>query len=328
MRTKCAALLVLLLIGTDVAWPVSQHETSPAAEPGASTVVYVVRHAEKAVDVADPRDPGLSALGLARREALGRVLVDVPLRAVYATEYRRSRETVEPLAGERGLAVTVAPARDTAGLAKAILESHRGEAVLVAGHSNTVPAILRALGAAEAPDLAESDYDDLFILTIPAEGSAVLTRLHYGPPDDAGAATDLAASAGAMLDDFHDAAAKADEDRYFGHFHPRGLFLGTDAGERWMLDEFKAFAMPYFERETAWTYQPRGRQIDVSEDGQWAWFDEALVNVKYGRCRGTGTLRRVGGRWTIVQYHLTMPIPNDLALETANRIAEHEKREP
>lgn len=327
---RFATMLTLMLITTvALLRPPTRAVAMQSIEvQAAPTIIYVVRHAEKAADDPDPRDPGLSALGLARREALGRTLADVPLRAVYATEYRRTRETVQPLAEGRGLAVTVAPARDAAGLAKTILESHRGETVLVAGHSNTVPAILRALGAAEAPDLAESDYDDLFIATVSSEGSASLVRLHYGPPDDAGAATDLIASAGAMLDDFHDAAAKADEDRYFAHFHPRGLFLGTDASERWTLEEFKAFAMPYFQRETAWTYQPRGRQIDVSEDGQWAWFDEALVNVKYGRCRGTGTLRRVAGQWRIVQYHLTMPIPNDLALETASRIAEHAKREP
>lgn len=327
---RLATMLTLMLITTvallrpptrAVAMQSNEVEAAP-------TIIYVVRHAEKAIDDPDPRDPGLSPLGLARREALGRTLADVPLRAVYATEYRRTRETVQPLAEGRGMAVTVAPARDAAGLAKTILESHRGETVLVAGHSNTVPAILRALGAAEAPDLAESDYDDLFIATVSSDGRAALLRLHYGPPDDAEAATDLIASAGAMLDDFHDAAAKADEDRYFANFHPRGLFLGTDASERWTLEEFKAFAMPYFQRETAWTYEPRQRRVDVSEDGQWAWFDEALTNAKYGRCRGTGTLRRVAGQWRIVQYHLTMPIPNDLALETANRIAEHAKREP
>lgn len=327
---RLATMLILMLITTIAVLrpPVPARAMQSSRASATPTVVYMVRHAEKAADDPDPRDPGLSALGRARREALGRALADVPLRAVYATEYRRTRETVQPLAEGRGLAVMVAPARDAAGLAKAILESHRGETVLVAGHSNTVPAILRALGAAEAPDLAESDYDDLFIATVSSDGSAALLRLHYGPPDDAAVAADLIASAGAMLDDFHDAAAKADEDRYFAHFHPRGLFLGTDASERWTLEEFKAFAMPYFQRDTAWTYEPRQRRVDVSDDGQWAWFDEALVNAKYGLCRGTGTLQRVGSDWKIVQYHLTMPIPNDLAVETANRISEHGKREP
>ncbi len=327
---RIAALLIGMLITTvaPLRTPARAGAMLSNRVQAAPTVVYVVRHAEKAVDDADPRDPGLSPLGLLRREALGRALADAPLRAVFATEFRRTRQTVEPLAESRGLAVTTAPARDAAGLAKTILESHRGQSVLVAGHSNTVPAILRALGAVEAPDLAESDYDDLFIVTIPAEGSAALMHLHYGPRDDAAAPADLTASAGAVLDDFHDAAAKADEDRYFAHFHPQGLFLGTDASERWTLEEFKAFAMPYFQRDTAWTYEPGLRHISVSEDGQWAWFDEALTNAKYGRCRGTGTLRRASGQWKIVQYHLTMPIPNDLAVETARRIAEHEQREP
>jgi len=304
----------------------SAHDAAPDHQAARSepTTVYVVRHAEKATDDPNPRDPGLSPLGLARSEALNRTLADVSLDAVFATEFRRTQQTVEPLARSRDLEVSIAAARDSAGLAQRILESHRGGEVLVAGHSNTVPSILRALGAAEAPDLVESDYDDLFIVTIAAEGGAALMHLHYGPRDDAAAPADLTASANHMLDDFHDAAAKADEDRYFSHFDAQGLFLGTDASERWTLEEFKTFAMPYFQRDSAWTYTPVERHINLSDDGSWAWFDEHLTNAKYGRCRGTGVLRRAGESWRLVQYHLTMPIPNDLAADMAARIRERE----
>lgn len=115
-----------------------------------------------------------------------------------------------------------------------------------------------------------------------------------------------------VLDDFHDAAAKADEVRYFAHFADDAVFLGTDATERWTLPQFRAFAQPYFQRGTAWTYTPRRRWITVSPGGDAAWFDETLDNAKLGDCRGSGALIRTGGEWKITQYNLTVPVPNEL----------------
>jgi ketosteroid isomerase-like protein len=116
---------------------------------------------------------------------------------------------------------------------------------------------------------------------------------------------------GHVLDDFHRAAADADEARYFGHFTPDAVFLGTDPTERWDLSEFQTFAHPYFARGHAWAYQPLSRNVVVS--GDMATFDEALHSDKYGLCRGTGALRRVGGQWKVAQYSLSFPIPNGLA---------------
>jgi hypothetical protein len=68
----------------------------------------------------------------------------------------------------------------------------------------------------------------------------------------------------AVLDDWHDAAARADEARYFAHFAPDGVFLGTDAGERWDVAAFRAFAHPYFAKGTAWTLRPSNRHVAVA----------------------------------------------------------------
>ena len=111
-----------------------------------------------------------------------------------------------------------------------------------------------------------------------------------------------------VLADWHDAAARADEDRYFSHFAPGGVFLGTDATERWDAAAFRAFAHPYFAKGKAWTLVPSDRHLEV--DGDHAWFDEALA-TSYGPCRGTGVLQRLGGAWKIAQYNLTLTIPND-----------------
>jgi len=117
----------------------------------------------------------------------------------------------------------------------------------------------------------------------------------------------------ATLNRFHEAASRADGATYFALFAPEGIFIGTDASERWTVDQFRAYAMPYFLRGHGWTYVPRERHVQLSPHGDIAWFDEILDNKNYGVCRGSGVLRRVGGAWLICQYHLTIPLPNHLA---------------
>lgn len=117
----------------------------------------------------------------------------------------------------------------------------------------------------------------------------------------------------AVLDDFHDAASAADFGRYFGHFAREGVFLGTDATERWTVAEFQAYARPFFERGRGWTYRPRDRSVVFSADGRTAFFDELLDNEGLGETRGSGALVRQGGAWKIAQYNLSIPVPNALA---------------
>lgn len=141
-----------------------------------------------------------------------------------------------------------------------------------------------------------------------------------------------------VLDALHAAASKADASTYWSLFDPGAVFLGTDATERWTLEAFKAFAKPYFEKGQGWTYRVTDRHIAIHDDGRMAWFDEMLVNEKYGVCRGSGALVRTTSRvplcegfkigesgdtcvrWRIVQYNLSVPIPNDLLPEVAERI--------
>ncbi len=115
------------------------------------------------------------------------------------------------------------------------------------------------------------------------------------------------------LDDFHDAAAHADEARYFAHFAPDAVFLGTDATERWDLAAFRAYAHPHFASGHGWTYHPQRRAVVFAPDGTVAWFDEDLMGEKAGPTRGSGVLVRSsdGGRWLIAQYNLTFTIPNE-----------------
>ncbi|MBA3380611.1 MAG: nuclear transport factor 2 family protein [Actinobacteria bacterium] len=126
----------------------------------------------------------------------------------------------------------------------------------------------------------------------------------------------------AVLDGFHAAASSADEAGYLALLAPDAVFLGTDAGERWAGETYRAFIHSYFSRGIGWTYAPSQRSVDIAADGRTAWFHEQLENESYGVCRGTGVLQLRDGEWQIEQYNLTIPIPNELAGEIVARIRE------
>jgi ketosteroid isomerase-like protein len=117
-----------------------------------------------------------------------------------------------------------------------------------------------------------------------------------------------------ILDDWHEAAAAADFDRYFNQFaSDSAIFMGTDATERWTVPEFKAYAKPHFDKGNAWNFTPVQRNVYISETGQTAWFDEVLGTPNLGPARGTGVLTRQDTTWKIAHYNLSIPIPNAIA---------------
>lgn len=130
-----------------------------------------------------------------------------------------------------------------------------------------------------------------------------------------------------VLDDFHDAADKADKDRYLGHFTSTGVFLGTDDWERWPLKEFTEYVTKGFADGSGWTYIPESRDIVFTPSGNIAWFDEITVSEKWGRFRGTGMLRKIDGKWKIQTYSLSVLVPNE-SWEAVSKInkAEFERR--
>ena len=125
---------------------------------------------------------------------------------------------------------------------------------------------------------------------------------------------------GSMLDDWHAAAAAADETKYFSYFAPDAVYLGTDPTERWTRDEFRKWARPYFARGKAWSFRATSRWISFAPDRSVAWFDEMLDTPNMGVCRGSGVLVRSGDSWKIAQYNLSIPIPNALTDEVVKRI--------
>lgn len=141
-------------------------------------VVYACRHAEKG---SEGNDPALTEAGAARAETLAAMLRDVPLRAVLSTDTVRTRTTAGPAAKGHGLEVTTyKPGKVAAAI------GDQGGAVLVVGHSNTIPATLKELGA-ELPAAELEGFDDLFVL-VKLPGAVVLQRLHYGAASAPGGA--------------------------------------------------------------------------------------------------------------------------------------------
>jgi phosphohistidine phosphatase SixA len=146
----------------------------------ATTVVVVVRHAETEVGT-DP-DPGLSVDGRERAARLAKMLSQArPVRgidAIFASELKRTQQTVTPLSETLALPLNVVPAATWNDLPRKILRSHRGEYVLVSGNSTTVPALIEALSG-EKVELREDEYDAMFILFLPQISKKKVMRLRY-----------------------------------------------------------------------------------------------------------------------------------------------------
>ena len=145
----------------------------------AMTTVFVIRHAEKVAS--GTQDPALSAAGeahAARYAALfGTAVRGQHLQAVYATEFRRTQQTAAVVARRLGIPLHVIPAADTAELVEHLLRHYRGQRVLVVGHSNTVPALISALGGDTVPALGEADYSRLYVVSVGLFSRTTVTEL-------------------------------------------------------------------------------------------------------------------------------------------------------
>ena len=152
--------------------------THPAAKPEVVAEYIVVRHAEKSTD--DARDPSLSEAGAMRAQSLARLLAATPIDAIYATSYKRTQQTARPTAAARSLAVTTYDAKLPAATFVAQLRAAHAEgAVLVVGHSNTVPEIVSALSGQPVEPMSETAFDHLYRVTIDSNGVATLVQARY-----------------------------------------------------------------------------------------------------------------------------------------------------
>jgi broad specificity phosphatase PhoE len=182
-RTLLALALALLPALASVAQ--APAAAPPPARSPLPALVIVVRHAEKATEPKD--DPPLTAAGQERAKALAATLAESGVTTILTTQWRRTKETAQPLATALGLTPEVVATDSAKGVevhADEVAQAvgrHPGGVILIVGHSNTVPAIIAALGGPKVEPLADTAYDNLFLLTA-GPGEAHLVRAHYGAP--------------------------------------------------------------------------------------------------------------------------------------------------
>ncbi len=150
-----------------------------ASTATAQPTIFLVRHAERADAGMSgggtmAADPELSDAGRARADALARILKDAGVVAIYTTEFKRTQQTAAPLAKALGIQSTTVPANNP-GTLLAALKKASGN-VLVVGHSNTVPDILRGLGVTPEVKIDDKEFDNLFVVTMGAKPTMVRLR--------------------------------------------------------------------------------------------------------------------------------------------------------
>jgi probable phosphoglycerate mutase len=157
-RSFSFLLLSLLLVSTSFAGP----------------TIFFVRHAEKATTGGDDMD--LSDAGRARAESLATLLKDAEISAIYTTEFKRTQQTAAPLAKALHVEPLVIPGKDTA----ALLTKLRGATgnIVVVGHSNTIPELIKALGIAAPISIADNEYDNLFVVLLEEKPHLLRLRFH------------------------------------------------------------------------------------------------------------------------------------------------------
>ena len=152
------------------------------------TTVFLVRHAEKAD--APRENPPLNEAGKLRSRALARLLKESGIKAIYTSQFLRTMQTAEPLAEQLGLKAAALPISSSQSNPREVSEQsvremvnkiheRAGEAVLVIGHSNSIPAVIKMLGGDAVPTIDEQKFDDLFIVTVYGKEKAKVVRLKY-----------------------------------------------------------------------------------------------------------------------------------------------------
>ena len=125
-----------------------------------------------------------------------------------------------------------------------------------------------------------------------------------------------------FITEWHNAAAAAEQEKFFNFIDEDGIYIGTDSTEVWTKQQFYDWSKPHFDKNKAWSFKATQRNIYLSEDGTLAWFDE-LIDYGSGTLRGSGVLQKRDREWTIMHYVLSVPVPNEKFKEVMNVIREN-----
>jgi len=175
-RRRIQIIVIYTAIAIGLAW---------FFESQATTTIIFVRHAEQTSH--SEQDPELSEAGRQRVVELTRQLAEADvvagIDAIYATPFKRSQQTAQPLADRLNLPINAYDPGDTELVLETILDKHKGKIILIVAHSNTVPTLIANLGASKnVPAIAQQEFDNIYIISIPWFGKTKTIRLRYGEP--------------------------------------------------------------------------------------------------------------------------------------------------
>ena len=182
LKTIVVFSLLLVVLGSVIVFAYFSTFSRPV------TTIILVRHAEKKIEPNNP-DPDLTPTGEARAVEIARMFSNSGINAIYATQYKRTQQTVKPLSEKVGIGVTLLDASQVDELTNRLQTGNRGQTVFVAGHNNTVPAVINKLSGENIQVIPESEYDNLFIVTVYRFGKAKVLHLKYGSESTQGVGT-------------------------------------------------------------------------------------------------------------------------------------------
>ncbi|MBX2992484.1 MAG: histidine phosphatase family protein [Bacteroidetes bacterium] len=142
-----------------------------------ATTVILVRHAER---LNDTDTTSISEAGLERAEQLAHTLHSYPLKRIFVSEKHRTLQTATATASLFNIRPSHIAANNIRGFADSV-KAQRGDAILIVGHSDTVPKIIAKLGISSPPAIDTSDFDDIFVVTV-FRFRSTMVHLKYGPP--------------------------------------------------------------------------------------------------------------------------------------------------
>jgi broad specificity phosphatase PhoE len=142
------------------------------------TTVILIRHGERKVPTPANPDPHLNTAGKARAKTLIHVVGQSGIKAVFRSHFVRAKETAQPLATHLGLSPIEMD--EALPIKNVILSNYASQTVLVIGHGDTVPDLIKRLGAGSVPVIDDGEFDNLFVVKVFSPNRATLTRLKYG----------------------------------------------------------------------------------------------------------------------------------------------------
>jgi hypothetical protein len=128
----------------------------------------------------------------------------------------------------------------------------------------------------------------------------------------------------AFIDEWHDDAAHA-RPAYFDKMAKNGVYIGTDKTELWSRDAFKAWAKRFFDKGAAWAFKSTRRNVYMSADKNFIWFDE-LLDTKMGVCQASGVIRKTDKGFEIEHYQLSIAVPNEVADKVTRLVKENDAK--